>query len=620
MSTLLQSVKYMEAAREEIKRPSFMTQLFSGEPDFSLLAPYPLQTTQDKLVGDQICAQVATFLTGKVDPAEIERTGKIPRSVLDGLAKLGLFGMNIPQEYGGLGLSQTNYNRVLALIASYCNILALLLSAHQSIGVSKPILLFGNEEQKRTWLPRIAAGAISAFGLTEPNVGSDPANMSTTAVLSSDGSHYVINGEKLWCTNGTIADVIVLMAKVNGKITAFVMDMTTPGVEVQQRCEFMGCRGIENAWIRFTDVKVPVENVIGEVGKGLKMALTTLNVGRISLASVCLGMAKQVFAPAVEWSTQRQTFGKPIGEHELNTQKLARMAADIFAMEAITYLVCGMVDRGQSDFRVEAAAAKLFTSESLWKIVDAAMQIRGGRGYEKADSLRTRGEKPVPIEQVFRDARLYLIGEGASEILKLFIAREVWDPHLKRTAKMFSSGGIAKLREAAKVGRFYAEWYSRIVKPQSDRDFSCPGVFSRAAIEQLRYVRRTSRRLSRVAFYAMLQHMATLDQKQALVSHLADVGVDLFVITAVTLYAEVTPGSAELSRQVFQDARARIDTHFRAIRDGREDGTTCLGQDVVKGRYDWLLNGSLAEAWLSERSSAVPQTIDAAAESPIAAT
>ncbi|HVB96460.1 MAG TPA: acyl-CoA dehydrogenase family protein [Chloroflexota bacterium] len=599
MSSLLQNVRDVEAAREDIKRPSFMTQLFGGEPDFSLVAPYLQQNSPDKLVGDTICATVADFLIREVDPSEIERSGKIPRVVLDGLASLGLFGMNIPKEYGGLGLSQTNYNRVLALIASYCNILALLLSAHQSIGVSKPILLYGNDEQKRTWLPRIAAGAISAFGLTEPNVGSDPANMSTTAVLSPDGRQYVINGEKLWCTNGTIAHVIVLTAKVDGKITAFVIDMTTPGVEVQQRCEFMGCRGIENGWIRFTDVNVPVENVIGEVGKGLKMALSTLNVGRISLASVCLGMAKQVFAPAVEWSNQRQTFGKPIGEHELNTQKLARMAADIFAMEAVTYLVCGMIDRGQSDFRIEAAVAKLFCSESLWKIVDTAMQIRGGRGYEKADSLRIRGENPVPIEQVFRDARLYLIGEGSSEILKLFIAREVWDPHLKRTSRMFSSEGVDKLREAAKVGKHYAEWYGRMVKPRNEGDLSCPGIDEPEALEYLRYVRHSSRRLSRVAFYSMLRHMRNLEQKQALVSHLADIGVDLFVVTATTAYARVTPGSSELSRQTFRDARVRIESKFRALHNAKETDTTRLGQEVLADRYHWLLDGSLADRWLS---------------------
>src|SRR5579885_1729427 len=537
-STLLRDLQGVEAAREEARAPSFMTGLFAGEPDLSLIVPFPVQSPEEKRIGDEFCVRVEGFLREHVDPAAIERTGCIPRDVIDGLADLGAFGMVIPREYGGLGFSQTNYDRVLTLVASYCNVLALVLSVHQSIGVARPIMLFGTDEQKRRWLPRLARGALSAFGLTEPLIGSDPANMRTTAERQPDGS-YLINGEKLWTTNGPIAEVMVLTAKVDGRVTAFIVETASPGVEVLHRCEFMGCRGIENGWLRFTNVRVPPENVLGPVGKGLRIALTLLNVGRVSVAAICLGMAKQLLPPTVAWANQRMAFGKPIGQHELNAQKIARMAADVFAMEALVALVAGMVDRGGCDFRAEAAAAKLVCSERLWRVCDSALQIHGGRGYETAASRRARGERDAaPIEQVFRDARLYLIGEGASEILKLFIAREVWDPHLKRTAKMFSSGGIAKLREAAKVGRFYAEWYSRIVKPQSDRDFSCPGVFSRAAIEQLRYVRRTSRRLSRVAFYAMLQHMATLDQKQALVSHLADVGVDLFVITAVTLYAE----------------------------------------------------------------------------------
>lgn len=590
MSRLLESIKDVEAAREEAKRPSFMTQLFAGEPDFSLLSPFPEQSAADKAIGDDFCAKVAAFLIDHVDPQEIERAGVIPREVLDGLAQVGCFGMMIPIEYGGLGLSQTNYNRVLATVASYCNIIALMLSAHQSIGVSRPVIMYGSEDQKQTWLPRIARGAISAFALTEPNVGSDPANLVTSAVLSDDGHHYIINGEKLWCTNGTIAEVILLLAKVDGKVTAFILEMDRPGVEILHRCEFLGCRGIENGWIRFTNVSVPVENVVGEVGKGLKIALSTLNTGRISLAGLCLGMAKQVFAPTVEWSKQRQTFGKPIGFHELNTHKIARMAADIFAMEAIDHLVAGMIDRADADYRVESAVAKLFCSERLWQVVDAAMQIRGGRGYEKADSLRVRGETPVPIEQLFRDARLYLIGEGASEILKLFIAREVWDPHIKRAMAMFDSTGLAKLGESAKVGRFYASWYVKMVAP--GRASSLDGQ-SPASKAHLAYVRETSRRLARNIFYLMVRYGTKLEPRQALVSRLADVGVDLFVITAASLYSTVVPGSAPLEAQVFDDARDRIEASFRALRENHDSATTRLGLDVLSDSYPWVRESGL---------------------------
>ncbi|MGH2459993.1 MAG: acyl-CoA dehydrogenase family protein, partial [Chloroflexota bacterium] len=406
-----------------------------------------------------------------------------------------------------------------------------------------------------------------------------------------------LNGEKLWCTNGTIAEVILLLAKVEGKVTAFILEMDRPGVEILHRCEFLGCRGIENGWIRFTNVRVPAENVVGEVGKGLKLALSTLNTGRISLAGLCLGMAKQAFAPTVEWSKQRQTFGKPIGYHELNTHKLARMAGDIFAMEAIDHLVAGMIDRADADYRVEAAVAKLFCSERLWEVVDAAMQIRGGRGYEKADSLQARGESPVPIEQLFRDARLYLIGEGSSEILKLFIAREVWDPHIKRATAMFESTGLAKLGETAKVGRFYASWYVKMVAP-SGRDHGASSLESLppTARAHLAYVRETSRRLARNIFYLMVRHGTRLEPKQALVARLAEIGVDLFAITAASLYSTVRPESAPLAAQVFDDARDRIGARFRALRENHDSATTRLGLDVLSDAYGWVLNGSLATA------------------------
>ena len=224
MKSFLQGIKDVEEAREDTKQPSFMTLLFAGEPDFRFLMPFPRQSAEEKAIGDAICAKVAAILVEQVDPAQIERTGVIPRDALDALAEVGCFGLNIPQRYGGVGLSQTNYNRVLDLVGSYCNILALLLSAHQSIGISRPVLLFGTEEQREKWLPTIARGAVSAFALTEPTVGSDPANMRCTATLSADGQSYRINGEKLWCTNGTIADLIVLVAKVNGRPTALYSD------------------------------------------------------------------------------------------------------------------------------------------------------------------------------------------------------------------------------------------------------------------------------------------------------------------------------------------------------------------------------------------------------------
>src|SRR3989344_5795436 len=244
----------IEAARDEASHPSFIGTLFNGDPNFDLIFPFPKQSVGDQLIGDKLCAEIEKFLRDSFYPDEVEETGKIPDYVTDELASLGCFGLKIDKKYGGLGLSLTNYNRVLILVGSFSSALSLLLSAHQSIGVPQPLKLFGTEEQREKYLPLFAKGAISAFALTEQSVGSDPANMQATAVLSDDGTHYIINGEKQWCTNGSVAGIIVLMAKVKGKITAFIVEMNWPGVEVVRRNEFMGFRGIENADIRLTNV------------------------------------------------------------------------------------------------------------------------------------------------------------------------------------------------------------------------------------------------------------------------------------------------------------------------------------------------------------------------------
>jgi alkylation response protein AidB-like acyl-CoA dehydrogenase len=600
-------VKDVEAARESMRRPSFMTGLFAGQPRFDLLAPVESGTGGEPhdAAFEAWLATLETFLRERVDAEAIERDAEIPRAVLTGLAELGALGINIPKEYGGLGCTQRQYNRVLMLVGSHCNTLALLLSAHQSIGVSKPVLHFGTEAQKKEWLPRIAKGAISAFALTEPGVGSDPAGMSTVATLAEDGGHYVLNGEKLWCTNGGVAELMVLMAKVDGKaVTAFIVERETPGIEVLNRCSFMGNRGISNVWLRLRDVRVPKENVIGEVGKGLRVALSTLNTGRVSLAALCLGMAKQLYGPTVWWAGKRETFGKPIGRHELNTHKLARLAADIYAMEAVDWSICALVDRGEADHRVEAAAAKLFNSERLWDICDAAMQVRGGRGYEKAESMRARGEPAPPVEQLMRDARLYLIGEGASEILTLFIAREVWDPHLKRAGGFLESAGVGKIAHTPQLAKFYVPYFAR--------QWKANGAVKEAARlvpegswgqKQLEYVERTSRKLARSGLYAMALHGARLEQRQALVSRLALIGVDLYVIAATAVYTErvVSPPrrvqAERLGQQAVEDARRRIDDHFRALWNNTDDETTALGNVVLNRGYDWLSEGSVLVDW-----------------------
>jgi alkylation response protein AidB-like acyl-CoA dehydrogenase len=358
------ALELTEAAREtpEAKR-SFSADLFMGRFNLKALHPYPQQSVEDRDQGDAFLHRMQDLLEYRVDPDEIDRTGEIPDAVIAELAEMGAFGIKIETKYGGLGLSQTNYCRTGMLLGSHCGNLAALISAHQSIGVPQPLILFGTEAQKRKFLPRIAKGEISAFALTEPGVGSDPAKMETHAEPTLDGEGFVLNGTKLWCTNGVKAGVIVVMARTapkDGKnqITAFVVEMNSPGVEVVSRCRFMGLRALYNAVIRFTNVYVPKENIILAEGKGLRVALTTLNTGRLTLPAACTGLAKRCLEASRDWANERVQWGAAIGKHAAIADKIARMAADTFAMEAMTFYTASLVDRDKkSDIRLEARSS-----------------------------------------------------------------------------------------------------------------------------------------------------------------------------------------------------------------------------------------------------------------------
>lgn len=602
-----QAAEVAEAAREtEWEFPSFVGELFLGRFKSDLVFPFPKQSEADRRAGDAYLARVETFLRANVDPDTIDRTGVMPARVIKGLADLGAFGIKIPREYGGLGMSQVNYNRVVALVASHCGSTAVWLSAHQSIGVPQPLAIFGTPEQKRKYLPACAAGRISAFALTEVGVGSDPAKMRATAMPTEDGRHYVLNGEKLWCTNGPVADVIVVMAKtppkiVDGRaktqITAFIVETAWSGCEVVQRCEFMGLRGIQNGLLRFKNVRVPRENILWGEGLGLKLALITLNTGRLTLPAACAGTAKVCLNLTRRWANERVQWGQPIGHHEAVADKISSMAAGTFAMEAVTNYAAALSDLGGRDIRLEAAIAKLFASEAGWRIVDDALQIRGGRGYETASSLARRGETAFPVERMMRDFRINLIIEGSSEIQRLFIAREAVDPHLKRAGALIGPRVPfkKKLVTLLRAARFYLPWYAGLLfKPARLPPRAALGGLAR----HVKFVERKSRKLARAIFYAMARYGPKLEKKQLLLSRLVDIGAELFVMSASCSYAlalmRETPGERTplaLAETYCVAARRHVTLLFKALRRNADVARYRFARGVLAGKMTWLENG-----------------------------
>jgi alkylation response protein AidB-like acyl-CoA dehydrogenase len=595
-----------EAAREtEWKLPSFGKELFLGNFRPDLIHPQPRLDAVAVEKGERFLADLRAFLESSVDPLQIERDAKIPDAVIDGLKRLGALGMKTPAEYGGLGLSQVYYNKALALAGVWHASLSTLLSAHQSIGVGEPLRQFGSEEQKRKWLPLVAKDHISAFLLTEPDVGSDPARLGTMATPTEDGSGYRISGRKLWATNGAIADIVVVMAQVpksegrRGGITAFVVPYDSEGVTVESRNAFMGLRGIENSVTVLEDVFVPNENVIGREGMGLKIALSTLNTGRLALPAICVGVGKWATKVAREWSNERVQWGVPVGKHDAVAQKIAFIAGSAFGLEAMLDVASRLADDKKNDIRIEAAIAKLYASEMGWKIVDELMQVRGGRGYETAASLKARGERPIAVEQHMRDMRINRIFEGSTEIMHLLIAREAVDQHLQVAGEILEGDG--DLREKAKVGvqaaRFYAKWLPQLVVGEGTKPGSYDHFGSLAG--HMRYAERSSRKLARSTFYAMGRWQAALEKRQSFLGRIVDIGAELFAIASAVVYADtISSEHPERAEEAYEladlfcaQARRRTDRLFDELWANDDTDNYAAAQRVLAGRYTWLEEG-----------------------------
>ncbi|MFI6337338.1 acyl-CoA dehydrogenase family protein [Streptomyces sp. NPDC050535] len=595
-----------EAAREQDwRRPSFAKELFLGRFRLDLIHPHPLPADEDARRGEEFLARLRVFCETKIDSALIEREARIPDEVINGLKELGALGMKIDTKYGGLGLTQVYYNKALALVGSASPAIGALLSAHQSIGVPQPLKQFGTQEQKDTFLPRCARTDISAFLLTEPDVGSDPARLATSAVR--DGDDYVLDGVKLWTTNGVVADLLVVMARVpkseghKGGITAFVVEAGSEGITVEHRNAFMGLRGLENGVTRFHQVRVPAANRIGPEGSGLKIALTTLNTGRLSLPAMCVGAGKWCLKIAREWSSAREQWGKPVAFHEAVGAKISFIAATTFALEAVLDLSSQMADEDRNDIRIEAALAKLYGSEMACLMADELVQIRGGRGFETAESLAARGERAVPAEQILRDLRINRIFEGSTEIMHLLIAREAVDAHLSVAGDLIDPDKSLsdKAKAGANAGVFYAKWLPKLVAGQGQ----LPRAYAEFNQEidlspHLRFVERSARKLARSTFYAMSRWQGRMETKQGFLGRIVDIGAELFAMSAACVRAELLRTTEDHGREAYQladafcrQSRIRVDELFGRLWTNTDDLDRKVVKGVLTGTYEWLEQG-----------------------------
>lgn len=599
-----------EQARESRwDRPSFGKELFLGRLRLDLIDPLP-DSGPDQ-AGEEFLDRLRAFCATEIDGQQIERDAWIPDHVINGLRDIGAFGIKIPKEYGGLGLSAVYYHRALMLVGTANPSIGALLSAHQSIGVSQPVMQFGSAEQKQEFLPRCVR-EITAFLLTEPDVGSDPARLAASAVPDEDGESYTLNGVKLWTTNGVLADLLVVLARVpasserRGGVTAFVVDAASAGITVENRNAFLGLRGIENGVTRLHDVVVPASNRIGKEGDGLKIALTTLNIGRLSLPALCTAATKWSVQIARQWSGQRVQWGRPVAEHEAVGSKVSFIAATAFALEAVLEVSGRLADADRHDIRIEAALAKLYSSELAWQVADELIQVRGGRGYETAESLVARGERGVPAEQLLRDLRINRIFEGSSEIMRLLIAREAVDTHLSVAGDIIDPKAAMrrKARAAVRASGFYARWLPGLVVGGGQLPLSF-GEYGRLA-RHLRFVERSSRRIARQTFYGMARWQGRLEHHQLFLGRIVDIGAELYAISAACVYARTSEhaGAVELANAFCVQARRRVEELFRRLWHNTDEEDRTTTEQVVDGRYTWLeagiIDASIEGPWIAD--------------------
>ena len=570
---------------------SFGKSLFFGEILEEQLFPYPKVFTGDEAdTVRTLCDGVGKFMA-TVDSRKLDRDGEFPPALIQSLREMGLFGLLVPEEFGGLGLTNSGYARVMQEIAGYDGSIAVTLGAHTSIGF-KGLLLFGTSEQKKQWLPKLATGElIAAFCLTEPGSGSDAFSIKTTA--TRDGDHYVLNGQKLWITNGGMADFFTVFAKTTpdtperkGSITAFAVTRDLGGVTHGPHEDKMGIRASSTTAMFFDNVRVPRANILGEEGKGFKVAMSILNHGRTGLGSGAVGGQKKLLAKSIAYANERKQFGRTIGSFGKVKDKLARMAMNIYVSESLCYMVSSSIDRGCVDYSLEGAATKVFNSEALWSAADEALQIAGGMGYMREE----------PYEQAMRDARINRIFEGTNEILRLYVGLTgIQKPgeYLKGLGRELSNS----LNEPIKSFGVLREYAFRKVKQTVPYGRTQITKAHESMREQVAYVENAVQGLAALCETALRRHGREIVEKQFAVTRIADVAIDLLALCATiarTTALIEQRGEGKCANELnmtfafYSEARRRIRANLRAGagRNNDEELKSVADNVLASGRYE----------------------------------
>jgi alkylation response protein AidB-like acyl-CoA dehydrogenase len=570
--------------------------LYFGHFQADAVFPFPQLTPEEAQRTSDVVAALRRFFDEKVDSFRIDRDANIPRDVIAGLGKLGVLGMTAPIEYGGRGFRQLEYVRIMEEIGAHDASIAVFVNANHSIG-SRALLLEGTEEQKRRWLPGLSSGEyLAAFGLTEPEAGSDAANVQTTATPTADGKAYVLNGEKRYITNGGIAQVLTVMARTPSqsppyqggergvagetKITAFLVTPDMPGFEVvEARMPKCGIRGTATAKLAFHNMRVPAENVLGKLGKGLKLALTVLDFGRTTFGASCTGAAKACVRAATQHANTRKQFGQTLGEFELVRKKLANMAAYTFAMESMTHHCAHLIDSGCEDFMLETAMLKVFSTEGLWQIVNDTIQIHGGKAYFTDE----------PYERWLRDARINQIGEGANDVLRSFIA-------------LVGMRGVGENLKRVKE-TIYSPWtWLRHGRNRLAARFWSPDVPVKQSVllgHEAAELGRRVRQFGNAIYQVLFQYREGVFEKQLIQERIAEAAMDLYASACVISRLDSLPPATtpELERDLLvgryflRAASRRIRQQLAALWDHDDDQTVATASIVLSDAKRTAHNG-----------------------------